>query len=111
MSFGVQKIHNPYNFEKVLAISKSRPVLIDFSATWCGPCKAIAPTFDRYSKKYPDLHFAKLDIDECEEIAIEYEVNTVPTFLLIIDGKERKRITGADPERLKRVIYRFSGKE
>lgn len=82
------------NFETVLTADK--PVVIDFYADWCGPCKMMTPVFDELSEKYDGkISFCKLNIDEEKKLAIANKVMSIPTFLFIKNGREIERFTGA----------------
>lgn len=70
-------------------------VIIDFFATWCGPCKKIAPFFEQLADEYAKITFLKVDVDESPELTEEYDVQVMPTFLFIKDGKVVKRVEGA----------------
>ena len=75
------------------------PVLIDFSAEWCGPCKMLAPIFDNLSNKYAGkVKFIKLDIDSNRTISSKLEIMGVPTIILFKNGKELERIVGLQAE-------------
>jgi len=67
--------------------------IVDFYATWCGPCKMLGPVFEEVSKK-SDINFVKVDIDEHEQLCREYKVMSVPTLILFENGKEVKRNIG-----------------
>lgn len=67
--------------------------VVDFYATWCGPCKMFAPIFEEVSNDY-DINFIKIDVDNYQDIAREYGVMSIPTIILFKDGKEVKRNTG-----------------
>ncbi len=72
------------------------PVIVDFSAEWCGACKASKPTFDAVANQLGSSHiFATIDIDKNEAVAKELEVQGIPTFIFFKEGKEVHRITGA----------------
>ena len=71
-------------------------VVIDFFATWCGPCKKIAPAFEKLAEVYPSIAFLKVDVDESGELVDRYEVQAMPTFIFMKDGVVVKRIEGAD---------------
>lgn len=80
-------------FEKIL--QENNVVAVDFFATWCGPCKMFAPTFEKLSEDFNGkLEFLKIDIDQNNEISNDYNVKSVPTFILFKDGKEVARKVG-----------------
>jgi thioredoxin 1 len=85
---------------KVIETAKEIPqsgcVVIDFFATWCGPCKHIAPKFEELSKVYPSIVFLKVDVDESGELVDQYNIHAMPTFVFLRDGVEIHKIEGAD---------------
>ena len=85
---------NNDNFQKEVKES-DKIVLVDFFATWCGPCKMLSPVLDQVADELKDkVVIGKLDIDESLDLAKEYEVMSVPTMILFKDGKEVDRIVG-----------------
>ena len=72
--------------------------VIDFWATWCGPCKLMNPILDEVEQEYPDLILTKVDIDVDKEMVEKYGIQSVPTYIILKDGKEIDRIIGAKPK-------------
>jgi thioredoxin 1 len=86
------------SFENDVLKSKE-PVLIDFWATWCGPCRAIAPVVDQLAGEYAGkIKVAKVDIDANPKVPTQYDVRSIPTLLMFKDGKVVGQIVGAVPK-------------
>jgi thioredoxin 1 len=80
-------------------LSAGEPVLVDFSAVWCGPCKMLDPIVEQLAKDWNGkVKVVKLDVDDNPNIAMQYQVMGVPTLMLFINGKTRERITGYQPK-------------
>ena len=86
------------NFETEVLKSEN-PVLIDFWATWCGPCRMIAPIVEELASEYSGkAKIGKLDVDNNQQTAIKYGVRSIPTLLIFKDGKLKETIIGAVPK-------------
>jgi len=86
----IQKV-NSSNFNEKISKGKT---LIKFSASWCFPCRQLAPIVEELSKEIKDINFYEIDADESPDVASQYEVMGIPTLILFKDGKEIKRIVG-----------------
>ncbi len=88
------------NFEKEV-IKSDMPVIVDFWAEWCGPCKILGPTFEKISEEYEGrLKFAKMNVDENRDIAGKFFIQGIPSMIIFNRGEEAERLVGALPETL-----------
>ena len=81
------------NFKEEVLESKV-PVLVDFWATWCGPCQTMGPVVDELAQEFTDVKVGKVNVDEQMALAREYKVMSIPTFLVFKDGKVAERTLG-----------------
>ncbi|AUN15053.1 thioredoxin [[Clostridium] sordellii] len=91
------KIVNTGNFRGAVEEDKG-VVVVDFFATWCGPCKMLAPVFESVSEEVSDAKFVKVDIDESLELAQKFGISTVPTMMIFKDGKVVDKLVGFMPK-------------
>ena len=81
-------------------IRSSVPVLVDFWATWCGPCRMVAPIVEELSQEYAGrLKVGKVDVDSEQKVALEFGIRSIPTLMIFRDGKLADQITGAVPKK------------
>ena len=80
-------------------IESDQPVLVDFWAPWCGPCRVVAPVLEEIAAERPDLKIVKLNVDENQQTAAAFEVLSIPTLILFKHGQVAKKVIGAYPKR------------
>lgn len=85
------------NFKQEVLEAKGK-VLVDFFATWCGPCRMMSPIVDQLADELADVKVCKVDIDQAEALATEYGVEVVPTFIVFENGEGVKSVSGVMPK-------------
>ena len=84
---------NGQNFEEEV-IKSEKPVLIDFYADWCGPCKMLSPIIDEVAEENTDIKVVKVNVDDAQDLAMKYQVMSIPTLVVIKNGEEVNRSVG-----------------
>ena len=98
-------VAHPTSFQELKLLSeKDGVVVIDFSATWCGPCQKIAPVFSKLAADVPSALFVKVDVDEIQEASQHFGVSALPTFIVLKDGTELTRFSGANEPALRKAL-------
>ncbi|XP_044762662.1 thioredoxin-2 isoform X2 [Coccinella septempunctata] len=100
----VTHIKDKADLDSKLADAGDQLVVIDFFATWCGPCKAISPKLEELAKEHANVLILKVDVDECEDIAMEYNISSMPTFIFIKRKETITSFSGANYEKLKALV-------
>lgn len=96
---------NESNFDHVI-VNSEIPVIVDFWAPWCGPCKMMAPIFNEVAQKYPlKALFVKVNTEDQQNLASKYVIKSIPTLIVYKNGNEIKRVTGVlDPLKLSNLV-------
>ncbi|GAC94829.1 thioredoxin [Pseudozyma hubeiensis SY62] len=104
----VKEVSSASEFDSELSAAGSKLVVVDFHATWCGPCKVIAPIFQRLASQYTSVVFLKVDVDRVQPVAQRYSVRAMPTFLFLKNKSVVDTLQGADPNRLTALVKQHS---
>ena len=88
---------NKDNFHKEV-LNSDKPVLLDFFASWCGPCRMVGPILDEIAEEREDIKVCKINIDEQPELAHRYRIMTIPTLMVLKDGNIVEQSVGAKPK-------------
>ncbi|KAG5647751.1 hypothetical protein DXG03_008474 [Asterophora parasitica] len=105
----ITHIDSTSQLDGILNKSKDELTVIDFHATWCGPCHAIAPVFEALSKQYKGVNFLKCDVDVGKDVASRYSVSAMPTFIFLKGGQKVDQVRGANRAALEDAVRRHSG--
>ncbi|XP_035206497.1 thioredoxin-like [Stegodyphus dumicola] len=102
----VHSVSDTEDFEAQLDAAGEKLVVVDFYATWCGPCKLISPFFQMLSEEFQDVVFLKVDVDEVDDIATKYNVSSIPKFVFLKNKTEIDDLCGANHEKLKELVVK-----
>ncbi len=95
---------NEENFESVV-MNSEKPVLIDFYATWCGPCQMVSPIVDEIAEQYPEYVVGKIDVDEENALAMRFGIVSIPTLVCVKNGKiSAKQVGFAQKDRILEML-------
>ncbi|XP_069128559.1 thioredoxin-like [Argopecten irradians] len=99
----MKEINSMEEFQKILQDAGNKLVVVDFKATWCGPCNAIGPAFKKMEscEEMRNVIFCEVDVDEVSEVAEEYEVTAMPAFMFFMNGEKIKEVLGANKDKIK----------
>lgn len=79
-------------------VNSDRPVLVDFWATWCGPCRMVGPLVEEIAAEHPEIKVGKINVDEQPELAAQFQIMSIPTLMVVKNGKITQRVVGARPK-------------
>nr|XP_056704035.1 thioredoxin-like [Euleptes europaea] len=100
----VKSVANLTEFNEQLIGANGKLIVVDFSATWCGPCKMIKPFYHSLAEKYPDVIFIEIDVDDAQDVAAHCDVKCMPTFQFYKNNEKVHEFSGANKEKLEESI-------
>ncbi|EDO45413.1 predicted protein [Nematostella vectensis] len=104
----VKEIEERAEFNSVINNTKDKLVVIDFYAEWCGPCRQIKPKFKKMAlEEFKDVFFAKIDVDELEELSEDEQITAMPTFVFYKNGQKLEKLVGANEVKLRELILKY----
>ncbi|KZF23207.1 thioredoxin [Xylona heveae TC161] len=103
MAPGLHNLNNKSEFNTALEAPDTL-IVLDCFATWCGPCKVIAPKVVKLSEEFPNVKFYKIDVDEVSDVAADLSIRAMPTFILFKNGQRVGEVVGANEKALRAAI-------
>lgn len=103
----VKEVGSLAELQQAFAEAGSKAVLVDFYATWCGPCKAIAPMLQQLAENTPSMVVLKVDVDKAEDIAQKYDIQAMPTFKVFKNGQEVDMAVGGNPANVEALFNKY----
>ncbi|MBN3278671.1 THIO protein, partial [Polyodon spathula] len=103
----VRFIESKAEFEEALKDAGSMLVIVDFTATWCGPCKMISPVFEKLAENHKDVVFLKVDVDDAQDVAEMCKISSMPTFQFFKNGQKIDEFSGANEDILKEKLMQL----
>ncbi|WVN88871.1 thioredoxin [Cryptococcus depauperatus CBS 7841] len=110
MTVGAQEIRSTAEFDGIVrSLPPTQLLVVDFHASWCGPCHAIAPVVEQLANTYKHAKFVKIDVDRQRELASRFKITAMPTFKFLKGGREVETLRGASPPQLNSIVSRHAG--
>mmetsp|Transcript_18015 Transcript_18015/g.26796 ORF Transcript_18015/g.26796 Transcript_18015/m.26796 type:complete len:106 (-) Transcript_18015:180-497(-) len=103
----VKFVKNLADFDALMAQSKEKLVVVDFTASWCGPCQMVAPHFEQMAADNPNVIFVKVDVDDADDVSSKCGIRCMPTFHFYKDGKKVESMEGANLDKLKELVAKL----
>ncbi|VDK68478.1 unnamed protein product [Onchocerca ochengi] len=104
----VHHCNSDAEFHGFLASAKTKPVIVDFFAIWCGPCRRIAPIFEHLSNRYLNIVFVKVDVDKAKDLSTQQGVTAMPTFIVYMNRVKVDLLRGGDPAALDALVKKWA---
>ena len=105
----VRSIATKDEFDALLASNTGKAVVVDFTATWCGPCQRIAPVYEKMANEFPQAVFVKVDVDQNRDVAAQCGIRAMPTFKLFKNKSEIAMVQGGDESALRAMVKQHAG--
>ena len=104
----VKQIESKEEFDATLTEAGEKAVIIDFTATWCGPCQFIGPKFVQMADEFTNVVFIKVDVDACSEVAEYCSIQAMPTFQVFKNNEKVEELVGANEGKLRELVAKYN---